>query len=152
MHDENVTLSSASVLWSTDERSDTKLLWGETIPPTNEKTNSLRVTEHKVDLSGLAECTIYYYEVASTDPLGNAASDDNAGQYYYFETLGDFGSGPVSCHRGDVLVERDIYSCSDLITIRLSDLDVNVDPESVQSLTIEVTSSSEIVPELVPSR
>ncbi len=149
VRDEDVGLSSASVLWSTNEKADTVLLYGPEIPPSTEKRGYGRVLDHRIDLDGLAECTIYYYQVSSTDAQGNEKVDDNAGQYYYFETLGDFGNGPVSCHRGEVDITETAFSCHDTITVRLSDLDENKDPGAIDSVVVEITSTTETTAETV---
>jgi hypothetical protein len=149
VRDEDVDLDAASILWSTDELSTTALRYGETIPPTIEETGYGRTREHRIDLDGLEECTVYYYEVESVDAIGNETIDDNAGNFYSFETLGDFGYGPVSCHRGDLQITEDVYSCADVIQLRLSDLDLNPDPETAQTVTIEIVSTTEATPELV---
>jgi hypothetical protein len=149
VHDEDVGLDYASIVWTTDERSTSVLRYGETIPPTIEERGYGRTTDHRIDIDGLAECTTYYYEVESTDALDNMAIDNNGLNYYTFETLGDFGAGPVSCHRGEVKITEDLYSCHDSVLIRLSDLDVNQDPELVETLIVDVTSTTETTPEAV---
>lgn len=149
VHEENVTGSAASIRWATDEISDTVLVWGETIPPDTTETGASRTTDHRVDLSGLQECTVYYYEARSTDPAGNTAVDDRNGAYHYFETLGDFGEGLQPCHAGQVDVNGATYSCSDTVTFSVTDIDLNPNPETVDTATLLVTSSTETEPEAV---
>jgi hypothetical protein len=149
VRDEDVTGSAATIRWTTDEISDTVLVWGETIPPDTTETGPKRTTDHEVDLSGLQECTIYYYEARSTDPAGNTAVDDNNGAYHHFETLGDFGEGLQACHAGQVDVNAPTYSCSESVTFSVTDIDLNPDPEAVDSTTLLVTSSTETEPEVV---
>ncbi|UCF66723.1 MAG: hypothetical protein JSV80_13175 [Acidobacteriota bacterium] len=139
----NVTVSSARIDWSTDEPSDSVVVWGETIPPTESSSRSELVTSHQVQLNGLAECTVYYYEVQSSDLAGNTALDDNAGVYFHFETLGDFGEGPQPCHAGQVTIDDPDYSCSDTVSFSVVDLDLNRDPEAVETQTLLVTSTTE---------
>ncbi|RMG45693.1 MAG: hypothetical protein D6718_06775 [Acidobacteria bacterium] len=147
--EQNVTGSSADIVWDTDEISDSVVVWGPAIPPDRTETGPDRVTQHTVSLSGLSECTVYYYEVHSTDPAGNTAIDDNHGAYYHFETLGDFGDGLQPCHEGRVTVEAPVYSCSDTVTFRVVDMDLNTDPNVAETAVLEVTSTTETDPELV---
>jgi hypothetical protein len=87
--------------------------------------------------------------VHSEDPYGNHASDDNGGSYYHFETLGDLGAGLQPCHAGQVTVEAEIYSCSDTMTFRVIDLDLNGDPLVADTATLFVSSTTEPDPEPV---
>jgi hypothetical protein len=140
---ENVTTDAADIVWTTDEAADSVVVWGETVPPTETASDPDRVTQHRVDLDGLAECTVYYYEVQSTDPAGNLAVDDNAGLYYHFETLGDFGEGPQPCHAGQVSVDAPVYSCADTVTFEVVDIDLNNDPDLAETHRLLVTSTTE---------
>lgn len=144
-----VTGSAATVVWDTNEIADTVLRWGETTPPTQTATGADRVTEHSVGLNGLAECTVYFYQVESTDPAGNLAVDDNGGQFYRFETKGDFGSGLQPCRAGQVDINVGTYSCNDSVSFELVDIDLNTDPLVVESATILLTSSTETTEEIV---
>ncbi|UCF67275.1 MAG: S8 family serine peptidase [Acidobacteriota bacterium] len=138
---------SGTIVWTTDELADSEVVWGETIPPTQSEVGFGRTIDHAITLTGLTECTIYYYEVHSADVLGNAAIDDNGGSYYHFETLGDFGDGLQPCHAGQVTIDEPVYSCTDSVTFRVVDLDLNLDPEALDSVTLWVSSSSEPDPE-----
>ncbi len=68
----NITDTSADVVWTTDEQSDSVVEYG-TAPGsyTNSASSAALVTAHKVSLSGLTPSTIYYYRVSSTDDVGN---------------------------------------------------------------------------------
>ncbi|MDQ7087340.1 MAG: S8 family serine peptidase [Acidobacteriota bacterium] len=149
VRDEGATLTSVSIKWSTDERSDSLVEYGPAIPPTLEQADGRLVQQHSVLLSRLDECTVYYYRVTSVDALGNRAMDDRNGQFYHFETLGDFGEGPQSCHAGKVTIDLDFYSCADTVGITVTDLDLNLDSGAVDTVTVEVTSTTETVGEWV---
>ncbi len=138
-----ITGTRATVTWTTNELADTELVWGETTPPANVKAGGNRVTAHSVTLTGLTECTVYYYEVHSTDPAGNTAADDNGGAWYRFETLGDFGSGLQPCHAGQVAVLDPVYSCNDTASFKVTDIDLNADPAVPETVDIQVTSTTE---------
>lgn len=147
--DTGVTDVSATIVWVTDEASDSVLVWGETIPPGQTATGDPLTTDHSVDLGGLQECTVYYYEVHSADPAGNLAIADNGGSYYHFETLGDFGNGLQACHEGQVNLEDPAYSCGDTVSFTVIDLDLNDDPEAIETVDLQVTSTTETQPEIV---
>lgn len=143
VRDEGVTDVRATVRWQTDELSDTLLLWGPTKPPTNQSTGASRTTAHEVSLTGLTSCTTYWYEVRSTDPAGNLARSDNGGGYYHFETLGNFGDGLQPCHAGRVTLDNAASSCQDVVTFRVVDQDLNLDPLAADSAVVLVVSTSE---------
>jgi len=150
VNEAGVTDTAATVTWETNEDSDTVLSWGETTPPENAESGPGNTTVHSVNLSGLSECTVYYYEAQSTDPAGNLARDDNGGTWYRFETLGDFGEGLQPCHAGKVTVLDSVYSCNDLVGLKLVDMDLNEDPLTAETVTILITSTTETDSEIVP--
>jgi len=82
-----ITGTTATVSWNTNEPADGLVTYGETPPPTltSAATDGL-VTAHTVALSGLDECTVYFYSVSSTDEVGNGATSDNSGSYHTFAT------------------------------------------------------------------
>ncbi len=150
IQESGITDTRVTISWNTDESSDTLLTWGPTKPPTNERYLSSMGTYHSVTLTGLQSCTVYYYQVSSTDSSMNRAADDNAGQYYHFETYGNFGQGLQPCHEGRLTVLEDIYHCSsDTISFQIIDMDLNPDPDVVDAATLQVTSTTESSPEYV---
>ncbi len=92
----NLSGTSASVSWTTDEAADSRLSYGTSAPPGTTVSDASPVTSHHVDLSGLSQCTDYYYSVASADVAGNLGEDDHGGAYYLFTTpmlsSGDYDS------------------------------------------------------------
>ncbi len=142
-----ITNAAATITWNTNEVSTSAAHWGEVKPPANTASSAGYVASHSVSLTGLQQCTVYYYSVESTDRAGNVALDDNGGQYYHFETLGNFGSGLQSCHAGQVRLSKSVVSCADTLPVQVSDIDVNVSPTAVDSMQVSVTSTSETTPE-----
>jgi hypothetical protein len=76
----DVTSSSATIIWKTDERANSTV-WYSIITPlvinnsaTKTKSSLSRVLDHEIALSGLVFSTNYYYKVGSSDILGNATS------------------------------------------------------------------------------
>jgi hypothetical protein len=145
----NVTGSSATITWKTNEISSTELIWGAIAPPTSRATGADRVISHSVGLSGLSECTVYYYEVQSKDPAGNVAASNNGGQYFRFETLGNFGAGLQPCRAGKITATGDEFGCGEAVPFRVVDLDLNLDPLAANSVAVQVSSTTEILPETI---
>ena len=144
-----VTDVQATVTWSTDESSTSVVHWGETTPPGNTTSSPGLTNSHAVALTGLQQCTVYFYSVESSDNPGNVATDDNGGSYYHFETLGDFGQGLQPCHQGQITLEAPTVSCMDSLPIELIDIDLNVDSGVVDTVMVTVTSTTETTPEVV---
>ncbi|UCF68625.1 MAG: S8 family serine peptidase, partial [Acidobacteriota bacterium] len=136
--------TSARIVWTTDELSTSLVRYGPVPPPSSEKSVSGLVLEHSVTLTGLTDCTIYKYEVESADAQANLTVDDNGGQYYTFETYGNFPDiGVIPCHRGEARLDTDPYDCDDTVTVTVTDIDLNADPGQVETVTVLMTSSSE---------
>ena len=75
----------ATITWETDEPADSLVTYGDALPDLTASVSGLG-TAHTVELTGLAECTLYSFSVTSVDAAGNSATHDNAGAYYNFET------------------------------------------------------------------
>lgn len=70
-----VTASSATISWTTDEAADTQVEYGVTSAyGTSTPLVSALVTSHTVGLTGLAANTTYFYRVRSRDAAGNLAT------------------------------------------------------------------------------
>ena len=82
----DITDSSATITWTTDEASDSEVNYGTTTLLGSPASHAEMVTSHSVTLTGLSEETTYYFEVQSTDASENTATDNNGGAYYTFTT------------------------------------------------------------------
>ncbi|MEM2891010.1 MAG: PQQ-binding-like beta-propeller repeat protein, partial [Thermoplasmata archaeon] len=82
----NLRFNRATIVWSTDEKSSSTVIWGTTAPPTNVKSDPRMVSNHTVSLTGLTGNTTYCFAVQSTDLAGSTATDDNGSLYYWFVT------------------------------------------------------------------
>jgi hypothetical protein len=80
---EDITDTTATVHWTTNYLSPSRVYYGTAKPPTDYVEDSLSVEDHTVILGGLEVATQYYYYVES----GNL-TDKNGGLYYSFITLG----------------------------------------------------------------
>jgi fibronectin type 3 domain-containing protein len=141
---QDITDTVATIVWNTSELSDSLLTWGPDKPPTNETSSGTMVTSHSIQLTGLQECTVYYYKVSSSDDTLNTATDDNGGNYYHFETLRDDPEkGLVSCHAGQVYLNQEFYNCSQVVNMSVIDLDLDTDEGVAETINVTVTSTSE---------
>jgi len=82
----NIRFNRATIVWTTDEPSDSLVYYGKTTPPASTKSDPRRTTAHSISISMLDENTTYYFAVQSTDEAGNTAYDDNSTMYYWFRT------------------------------------------------------------------
>ncbi len=131
----NVTETSAWISWTTDEASTAVVRYGETTP-VNEVTSTVPADAHAVQLTGLEPCSVYRYEIESTDELGNAGVQDNAGSYFRVETEG-------VCAQGTINLDRAAYSCDDTIAVSVADANLNLDSGVAETVAVLVTSTSE---------
>lgn len=75
----NITGTSASIFWDTNEPSTSRVKYGLEDSYGNSKSDANLVVSHRIDLSGLIPDTFYHFQVDSTDGAGNnAASADQA--------------------------------------------------------------------------
>jgi phosphatidylserine/phosphatidylglycerophosphate/cardiolipin synthase-like enzyme len=73
----NLTSSSATITWTTDTASDSRVDYGTTaLYELGYVYDGGHVTEHEIDLTGLDASTIHHYKVTSTDGSGTNSSGD----------------------------------------------------------------------------
>jgi hypothetical protein len=74
----SISVRKATITWSTDRSSDSKVEFGTTSNSYNdvEPSNSNQVTSHSIQLTGLNPGTGYYYRVKWTDEDGNTGTSD----------------------------------------------------------------------------
>ena len=83
----NITNNGATIIWNTDEISDSVVNYGTSGSSlSNNKSNTYFVTSHSVNLTGLTQCTPYYFEVRSTDGVGNQTVNNRGTTCYVFVT------------------------------------------------------------------
>jgi hypothetical protein len=81
--------STATISWTTDEKSDSLVQFGESLPLPINRTeyDPALTTSHQVTLTALDTTKQHFYQVVSRDAAGNTTVDDNGGNYYTFTTL-----------------------------------------------------------------
>jgi hypothetical protein len=82
----DVTATTATIFWTTDTASDSRVNYGTTTSLGQTKYDSTDVTHHNIVLTGLEPGTVYFYEVKSNDERSPA----DPGKYYAFETRLDY--------------------------------------------------------------
>jgi hypothetical protein len=100
IRDSNVGSTSATILWTTDEVSDSMVEYGETDAYGSATSVNPSVTlSHTQTLNGLAGGKRYHYRVVSKDVAGNAAI---SGDYTFSTSAGaDLTSGLVAAYAFD---------------------------------------------------
>lgn len=67
--------------WHTDEPSDSRVRYGTSAPPAQQRYDAYPTTSHSISLTGLPAGS-YFVSVESRDAAGNLTVDNNAGNYY----------------------------------------------------------------------
>ena len=70
----------ATVTWETDEPSSSRVDYGRTTALGSQVSDSARVTDHSIELTGLSPNTTYRFRVTSVDAAGNSATSPAAAQ------------------------------------------------------------------------
>jgi len=86
---ENITFTTATITWTTNTTSDSKVYYGTTRPEDvtwEDEEDPADVTHHSILLEGLTPNETYYFKVESEDADGTT-TDNNGGEYYSFKTL-----------------------------------------------------------------
>lgn len=73
----NLTSSSATISWTTNEPSTSTVNYGLTSGYGNNASDGILLTSHSLDLSGLSANTGYHYQVVSSDASNNTASSSD---------------------------------------------------------------------------
>lgn len=73
----NITSTSATIIWSTDEQATGLVDYGETTGYGQQQTQTSLLTSHQVALSGLQPNTTYHYKVTSSDTSNNSAESSD---------------------------------------------------------------------------
>ncbi len=74
----------AQISWETDERSDSRVLFGTNTSLGQIVSDSFLDFDHVLSLEDLVPGATYFFKVASSDRAGNGATNDNGGALYRF--------------------------------------------------------------------
>ena len=111
----NITSTTATITWTTNTTSDSRVRYGTTTALGTTKYSSSTDTTHNIILTGLNSNTKYYFEVESTDVSG-PSTDNNGGAYYSFTTEAvtaySITLDPACGVCGDLV---DVKTCSEVI-------------------------------------
>jgi len=77
---------TATVTWDTNEATSGVVHYGTTVPTAGSAGAGVSSTSHTGTLTGLTDCTTYYYWLESADAAGNTAASNAGGGYYAFTT------------------------------------------------------------------
>jgi len=81
----NVTSTSATISWTTNQASIGTVMYGTSKPPSIPAPSTASGTTHSTTLSLLSSGTTYYFKISAAG-LSGTATDDNDGNYYVFKT------------------------------------------------------------------
>jgi peptidoglycan/xylan/chitin deacetylase (PgdA/CDA1 family) len=73
----NITQTSATVNWTTDEASDSNVKYGTSASYGSTASDATMTTSHSVNLTGLTAGGSYHFQVTSTDASGNVAASQD---------------------------------------------------------------------------
>lgn len=73
----NVSSSSVTISWTTNENSSSKVEYGSNDAYGNDKSDGSMVTNHSITLTGLAANATYHYRVVSKDASGNKGTSSD---------------------------------------------------------------------------
>jgi beta-lactamase superfamily II metal-dependent hydrolase len=77
VHDENTSRTTADIVWSTNESSNSVVKYGTVSGTyTTTVTDNSMVVNHRISLTGLTQFTTYYYVVESTDATYNTTTSE----------------------------------------------------------------------------
>ncbi|MFQ6106426.1 MAG: S8 family serine peptidase [Thermoplasmata archaeon] len=92
----NVTSTTADVIWSTNEPTDSRVYYNKSDPLILQEFVGAYRTQHDVLLTGLEPQTTYRFDVESSDPYGHTVVENNGGMHYEFTTLKPMPEPPTN--------------------------------------------------------
>ena len=91
----NLTSSSVTITWSTNEDADSVVGYSEDTSYTQEQGSIALTQSHSINLSGLSPETTYYFQVKSRDNAGNLQTETDDQVYTFTTNTSGSGDGPV---------------------------------------------------------
>ncbi len=106
----NVTTTSATITWITDQPSDSLVSYGTTTAYGNTISDSAPVTSHSITITGLNMQAVYHFQVTSTNSYGLPLSSDD-GTFTTGSPITITITSPLNgatIHRPDIMVKGTI--------------------------------------------
>jgi len=108
----SVTNNSATITWTTNIASDSKVNYGPTASYGSQKTDGTQVTAHSLTITGLSAKTTYHYQCVSTNGYGAGSSTDFTFTTSGAPVISNVGSGSVASTSAVVTWNTDVAANS----------------------------------------
>ena len=149
---------NATVTWTTSEVASGTLHWGTSIPTAGTRSESATGSAHSVQLTGLSDCTTYYYWVESQDAAGNLTATNAGGGYFAFRT-GSSALAIVNSTDGPILIPDDnpagatsTVSVPQTTTVQDVNVTANVSHTYDEDLTLQLITPTNATVTLAAAR
>jgi subtilisin-like proprotein convertase family protein len=141
--------TQATISWNTSEAASTVVHYG-TSPPTGSSAQATGMsTTHSATLTGLSECTTYYYWVESVDAVGNGASSNSGGGYSAFttsqavQTIVTSTDTPLDIPNDNPTGAISTIAVADPVTVQDVNVTVNITHTADRDLTLSLITPTE---------
>jgi hypothetical protein len=112
---------SATISWTTDERSSSRVLFGPDVNYGRDATGPSNTLTHQVELAGLYPNTTYHFSVVSSDAFLNTVRSDD-----FTFTTPEFDGGPGVLPVADIMVPDDYATIQQALDAAQSGASVGV--------------------------
>jgi hypothetical protein len=149
----NISGTSATIQWSTDEPSDSQVEYGWTQAyGSSTPVETDLVTQHSISLLGLSPQTLYHYRVRSADAFGNAAHSPD----HTFQTTDGGDATPPQISSVEASSVSDTAATISWLTDELSDSQVEYGPDAnyglISPLDTALALSHQVIISLAPGK
>jgi subtilisin-like proprotein convertase family protein len=135
--------TQATIGWDTSEAASGGVHYGTSLPTGSYAGTTGAATAHAATLTGLAECTTYYYWVESVDAAGNSASSNSGGGYFAFTTTQAHQASVVSTDTPLAIPDNNVAGATSTIAVADTSIvqDVNVTVNVAHTFDNDLTLS-----------
>ena len=142
----NITATTATINWITNEISDSRVSVGTSTDYTNVISDATGTREHSVTLTGLEAGTVYHYAVGSADQTGNVVTTDATGTIIGLSKDHTFRTLATEDTQSPVIIEGPIIEFTDQIAV----VSWLTDELSTSRVTMGVASGSANITDSTP--
>lgn len=114
---QNITSTSATILWITDEISDSRVSFGTSTDYTDVVEESTGSRLHSITLTDLDPGTVYHYSVGSADQSGNVVTTDVAGNVIGLSKDHTFRTLATDDTQAPVIIEGPLVEFTDQLSV-----------------------------------